>query len=59
MINFKEILRFRIEQALDDGFSKHIPLTSDYLAERLLATLDKSNGERKLMERHTAMLKRK
>lgn len=56
MRNFKEILRFRIEQALDDGFAKHIPLTSDYLAEKLLATLDKANGERKLMERQMAQI---
>lgn len=32
----KEILRVRIESALDDGFNKHIPLTSEYLAEKLL-----------------------
>lgn len=56
MRNFKEILRFRIEQALDDGFAKHIPLTSDYLAEKLLATLDKAGGERKLMERQMAQI---
>lgn len=56
MRNFKEILRFRIEQALDDGFAKHIPLTSDYLAEKLLATLDKVNGERKLLERQMAQI---
>lgn len=54
MRNFKEILKFRIEQALDDGFAKHIPLTSDYLAEKLLATLDETNGEKKLMERIAA-----
>lgn len=56
MRNFEEILRFRIEQALDDGFAKHIPLTSDYLAEKLLATLDKAGGERKLMERQMAQI---
>lgn len=54
MRNFKEILKFRIEQALDDGFAMHIPLTSDYLAEKLLATLDETNGEKKLMERIAA-----
>lgn len=51
MSNFKEILRFSIEQALDEGFAKHIPLTSDYLAEKLLATMDESSGEKKLMGR--------
>lgn len=51
MRNFKEILRCRIEQAIDEGFAKHIPLTSDYLAEKLLTTLDKASGERELMER--------
>lgn len=56
MRNFKEILQFRIEQALDDGFAKHIPLTSDYLAEKLLATLDKAGGELKQMERHQAAI---
>lgn len=56
MRNFKEILRFRIEQALDEGFVKHIPLTSDYLAEKLLATLDKAGGELKQMERHQAAI---
>lgn len=38
MRNFKEILRCRIENALDEGFAKHIPLTSEYLAEKLLGT---------------------
>lgn len=38
MRNFKEILRCRIENALDEGFAKHIPLTSEYLAEKLLST---------------------
>ena len=56
MRNFKEILRCSIEQALDDGFAKHIPLTSDYLAEKLLAMLDKTNGELKQMERHQAAI---
>lgn len=56
MRNFKEILQFRIEQALDDGFAKHIPLTSDYLAEKLLATLDKENGELMQMARHQAAM---
>lgn len=54
MRNFKEILKFRIEQALDEGFAKHIPLTSDYLAEKLLATLDETSGEKKMMERRMA-----
>lgn len=54
MRNFKEILRCRIEQALDDGFAKHIPLTSGYLAEKLLTTLNTVNGELKQMERHQA-----
>ena len=36
MRDFKEVLRARIENALDNGFKKHIPLTSDYLAEQLL-----------------------
>lgn len=56
MRNFKEILRCRIEQALDEGFAKHIPLTSDYLAEKLLTTLDKTGGELKQMERHQAAI---
>lgn len=38
MKNFKEILQCRIEQYLDEGFDKHIPLTSEYLAERLVGT---------------------
>lgn len=51
MRNFKEILRARIENALDNGFKKHIPLTSDYLAEQLLGTPfedEKKNIERGL-----------
>lgn len=51
MRNFKEILKFRIERALDDGFAKHIPLTSDYLANKLLTTLGETSGEKKMMER--------
>lgn len=54
MRNFKEILKHKIEQALDEGFAKHIPLTSDYLAEKLLITLDEPKSERKLMERQLA-----
>lgn len=34
--SMKKKLVTAIEQALDEGFSKHIPLTSDYLAEKLL-----------------------
>lgn len=56
MRNFKEILQRRIEEALDYGFNNHIPLTSDYLAEKLLATLDKLNGELKQMERQMAQI---
>lgn len=56
MRNFKEILKHRIEQILDEGFAQHIPLTSDYLAEKLLTTLDESKGERKLMERQLAQI---
>lgn len=41
MRNFKETLRFSIEQALDDGFAKHIPLTSDYLAGELKPVVEK------------------
>lgn len=37
MEKFKEILRSRIESALDEGYAKHIPLTSDYLAEKLIS----------------------
>lgn len=54
MRNFKEILKFRIESALDEGFAKHIPLTSDYLAEKLIATADEVNGEKKMIERQLA-----
>lgn len=52
MRNFKEILRARIENALDDGFKKHIPLTSDYLAEQLLGT--PLEDEKKSIERGLA-----
>lgn len=54
MRDFKEILRYRIENALDEGFAKHIPLTSEYLAEKLTADLSVVDGERKQMERHQA-----
>lgn len=53
----REILRYRIEEALDYGFSNHIPLTSDYLAGELLAKLDNTDGVLKQMERrHAAMV---
>lgn len=52
MKNFKEILRARIENALDNGFNKHIPLTSDYLAEQLLGT--PFEDEKKSIERGLA-----
>lgn len=51
MRNFKEILRYKIELILNKCQSKNIPLTSDYLAEKLLATLNKTNGKRKQLER--------
>lgn len=54
MENFKEILRCRIEQVLDEGFAKHIPLTSEYLAEKLLAVPNQVDGEPKQMERYQA-----
>ena len=54
MRDFKEVLRYRIEKALDEGFAKHIPLTSEFLAERLTADLSVIDGELKQLERHQA-----
>lgn len=37
MQNERERLKRVIEKILDEGFSKHIPLTSDFLADNLIA----------------------
>lgn len=52
MRNFKEILRCRIENALDEGFANHIPLTSEFLADKLLGT--PFEDEKKSIERNLA-----
>lgn len=41
MKNLKELLVFRIEQALDEGLAKHIAITSDFLADKLIASFKK------------------
>lgn len=51
MEKFKKILRSRIESALDEGYAKHIPLTSDYLAEKLTGMLITDNESPIVMER--------
>lgn len=46
--NIRATLISVIEDALDDGFNNHTPLTSEYLADRLLA-----NDKIRIMEVHT------
>ena len=52
MIDFREIMRGRIENALDKGLASHIPLTSEYLADALAGT--PCDDERKCVERGLA-----
>lgn len=51
MKNLKELLVFRIEQALDEGLAKHITITSDYLADKLIASFAEDENVKQL-ERH-------
>nr|CRY96735.1 hypothetical protein [uncultured prokaryote] len=54
MDKLKEVLRGRIEEALDEGFAKHIPLTSDYLAEKLMGVMPEDCGEAEVVKRIVA-----
>ncbi len=51
MENFKVMLKNRIEEILDEGLSKHIPLTSDFLADKLLTESTSNAREMQYIER--------
>lgn len=55
MKNLKELLVFRIEQALDEGLAKHIAITSDFLADKLIASFAEDENLKQLARYQVAV----